>query len=109
MKHHNLRGLWSEDGVWHIAMEGKHFISWCGRNFAPQNWTLVSFPRDGMCATCWTFWGAIENTSEFVTVKLRREVVDYLKEQAKKGETYSDIIERLTKNEALHQWKETRE
>jgi predicted CopG family antitoxin len=36
-----------------------------------------------------------ESMSDLVTVKLRREVVEALKERGKKGETYSDVIERL--------------
>jgi predicted CopG family antitoxin len=35
--------------------------------------------------------------SNLVTVKLRREVVEALKALGKKGETYSDVIERLLK------------
>jgi predicted CopG family antitoxin len=33
--------------------------------------------------------------NDVTTVKLRREVVEALKERGKKGETYSDVIERL--------------
>jgi predicted CopG family antitoxin len=33
--------------------------------------------------------------SDLVTVKLRREVVEALKQVGRKGETYSDVIERL--------------
>jgi predicted CopG family antitoxin len=36
-------------------------------------------------------------SDDLVTVKLRREVVKALKERGKKGETYSDVIERLLK------------
>jgi hypothetical protein len=59
MRRHILRGLWSQDGVWHIVMEGKHFKSCCGRNFAPQGWTRKSFPRKDMCTKCWVAWEAV--------------------------------------------------
>jgi hypothetical protein len=64
MRRHSLRGLWSQDGVWHIVMEGKHFKSCCGRNFAPQGWTRKSFPRKDMCAKCWVAWEAVHGDRE---------------------------------------------
>jgi hypothetical protein len=88
MRRHILRSLWSQDGVWHIVMEGKHFKSCCGRNFAPQGWTRKSFPRKDMCTKCWVAWEALneEAPSTRWRESISEELAEYLKERMASAE-----------------------